>query len=857
MMAQPPTIRTFQVFPDVPEALKPLLELAHNFWWVWHYDAVELFRRLDRELWEVVYHNPVKLLGMISQQKLAEAAQDDGFIAHLTRVSEAFKRHLHEHGWYVNTYGKNTNMLVAYFSAEFAIHESLPIYSGGLGVLAGDHLKSASEIGLPFVAVGLLYRNGYFQQYLSSDGWQQEAYPELDFYNLAVEPMTYTDGSPVHIRVELPDNAVFCKVWRANVGRIPLYLLDTNLPENAPADRDITSRLYGSGTELRIKQEIVLGIGGVRALEAINIAPTVFHMNEGHAAFLALERIRRILEENPHLTFDEARQQVMATNVFTTHTPVPAGIDMFTPEMMLKYFKDLIPALKLDEEGFLALAREDVTNKKQGFSMAVLAIRLADGANGVSWLHGDVSRKMWHNIWPDVPADEVPIKHVTNGIHTRTWLAGDIQFVLDRYLSHKWQSDPTDQSVWEGVNQIPDEELWRAHERCRERLVGWTRQTLKDQLVKRGASYDEIAIAEEVLDPEALTIGFARRFASYKRGNLLLRDPDRLRRLLEDTKRPIQFVFAGKAHPADMEGKELIKLIINFARNPAVRRRIVFLENYDMNIARYLVQGVDVWLNTPRRGMEASGTSGMKAAANGVPNCSILDGWWVEGYAPDLGWAIGRGESYTDGNVQDTVESQALYDILEKQIIPLFYNRGVDNMPREWIGRMKNCMRKLAPVFNTNRMVREYAEKFYIPANARGQQLKGEGFKRGIDLAHAKEKLRRQWPGISVVGVHTSGNGHYKVGQSMDVEALVDLPGDLKPEDLKVELYAGRLNATNQLESATPQIMKPTRQMGPGRYLFTGTVECRTSGRQGFAVRVLPGHPDLATPFEPGLITWN
>ena len=856
-MALPPTIRSFQVFPDVPEALKPLLELANNFWWVWNYDAVELFRRLDRDLWDVVYHNPVKLLGSISQQKLADAAKDDGFMAHLTRVHAAFKQHLDENGWYANTHGKNTNLLVAYFSAEFAIHESLPIYSGGLGVLAGDHLKSASEIGLPLVAVGLLYRNGYFQQYLSSDGWQQEAYPELDFYNLPIEPMTYTDGSPVHVRVELPENAVFCKVWRASVGRVPLYLLDTNLPENAPADREITSRLYGSGTELRIKQELVLGIGGVRALEALNITPSVFHMNEGHAAFLALERIRRILEENPQLTFDQARQQVMATNVFTTHTPVPAGIDMFTPEMIVKYFQDFIPALKLDEEGFLALAREDVMNKKQGFSMAVLAIRLADGANGVSWLHGDVSRKMWHNIWPDVPADEVPIQHVTNGIHTRTWLAPDIQFVLDRYLSHKWQSDPTDQSVWEGVLQIPDEELWRAHERCRERLVGWTRHVLKEQLTKRGASYDEIATAEEVLDPEALTIGFARRFASYKRGALLMRDQDRLRHLLEDTKRPIQFVFAGKAHPADHEGKELIKTIINFARNPAVRRRIVFIENYDMNIARYLVQGVDVWLNTPRRGMEASGTSGMKAAANGVPNCSILDGWWVEGYAPDLGWAIGRGESYSDGNVQDSVESQALYDILEKQIIPLFYSRGVDNTPREWITRMKNCMRKLAPVFNTNRMVREYAEKFYIPANARGSILRADGYKRSLDLAHEKEKLRHSWKNIRVVGVHTSGNGHYKVGQAMDVEALVDVPGDLKPEDLKVELYAGRLNATGDLEGAAPMVMKPAKQMGPGRYLFTGTIECRTSGRQGFAIRILPGYGDLATPFEPGLITWN
>src|SRR5215207_3408500 len=683
-----PNIPTFQVFPDVPEQLQPLIELSGNLWWVWNYDAVELFKRLDRDLWETVYHNPVKLLGTISQQKLATAAKDDGYLVHLNRVYAAFKAHLTQPGWYQQTHGDKSKLLIAYFSAEFGLHESLPIYSGGLGVLAGDHLKSASELGLPLAAVGLLYRNGYFQQYLSSEGWQQEAYPELDFYNLPIEPMKYTDGSPVHVRVELPENAVFCKVWRANVGRIPLYLLDTNLPENSPADREITSRLYGSGTELRIKQEIILGIGGVRALEAVNIQPTVFHMNEGHAAFLALERTRVLLEQHPQLTFDEARQLVMATNVFTTHTPVPAGIDMFPPELILKYFRDFIPQLKLDDEGFLALGREDVTNKNQGFSMAVLAIRLADGANAVSWLHGDVSRKMWHNIWPNVPPDEVPIGHVTNGIHTRSWLAPDIMFVLERYLSNKWQTDPTDQSVWEGVSQIPDEELWRAHERCRERLVAWTRTTLKTQLGRRGAGYDEVASAEEVLDPEALTIGFARRFASYKRGALLLRDQHRLKALLENTKTPIQFIFAGKAHPADNEGKELIKTIFNFARqNPQIRRRMVFLENYDINIARYLVQGVDVWLNTPRRGMEASGTSGMKAAINAVPNCSILDGWWDEAYQidPNSGWAIGRGETYTDGGLQDHVESQALYDILEKQIIPLFYKRGVDNMPREWI----------------------------------------------------------------------------------------------------------------------------------------------------------------------------
>jgi starch phosphorylase len=855
-----PSIRTFQVFPDVPAALQPLLELANNLWWVWHPDAVELFRRLDRQLWDDVYHNPVKLLGVIDQTKLSAASTDDGYMAHMNRVHQAFKAHLSEPGWFQKSHpanppvGKNP-FLVAYFSAEFGIHESLPIYSGGLGILAGDHLKSASEIGLPLAGVGLLYRNGYFQQYLSADGWQQEAYPELDFYNLAIEPMKYTDGSPVQVRVDLPENAVFCKVWRANVGRIPLYLLDTNLAENSPADRDITARLYGGGTEMRIRQEIVLGIGGVRALEALNVTPSVFHMNEGHSAFLALERIRTLLE-NSNLTFDEARQQVMAANVFTTHTPVPAGIDTFAPDMMAKYFKSFYPSLKLDEEGFLALGREDVANKKQGFSMAVLAIRLADSVNGVSALHGDVSRKMWHNLWPHVPPDEVPIKHITNGIHVRSWLAPDIVYILDRYLSGKWHTNPTDQSVWEGVSQIPDEELWRCHERCRERLVAWSRTVLKEQLVRRGASFDDIAIADEVLDPEALTIGFARRFASYKRGALLLRDPARLHRLIEDTKRPIQFIFAGKAHPADHEGKELIKAIVNFARNPNNRRRVLFLENYDINIARYMVQGVDVWLNTPRRGMEASGTSGMKAAANGVPNCSVLDGWWVEGYSPDLGWAIGRGESYNDGNVQDQLESQALYDLLEKQIIPLFYKRTVDNIPREWIARMKTCMRKLAPVFNTNRMVREYAESFYIPADLRGRHLAADGLKRAIDLAHAKDRLRHQWNGIKIVGVHSSGNGHYRVGDNMVVEALVDLP-DIDPKDVTVQLYAGPITATGEIGTPAVLNMQHSKQIASNRHLFSGKIDCRTSGRQGFAVRVLPGNPDLATPFEPGLILWN
>jgi starch phosphorylase len=852
-----PSVRTFQVFPDLPEKLLPVLEMARNFWWVWNPDAVDMFRRLDRKLWEDVYHNPIKLLGQISQARLAEIIEDDGLLAHINRMYTQFKAHLTEPGWYKKSHADQPNLHVAYFSAEFGLHESMPIYSGGLGILAGDHLKSASELGMPLVGVGLLYRNGYFQQYLSADGWQQEAYPELDFYNLALEQQKYTDGTPVRVRVDLPDNAVFCNVWKISVGRIPLYLMDTNLQENSPADREITSKLYGGGTEMRIKQEIVLGIGGARALEALNVPVSVFHMNEGHSAFSALERIRVLLEKNPQLSFDEVRQQVMATSIFTTHTPVPAGIDMFPPDLMVRYFRSYWPALKLNEDGFLALGREDVSNPKQGFSMAVLAIRLADGINGVSWLHGDVSRKMWHNLWPQVPPDEVPIKHVTNGIHTRSWLSPDIAFTLDRYLGDNWYSDPTDKDVWDAVQQIPDEELWRAHERCRERLVGWTRQTLKEQLLKRGAAYEDVALADEVLDPEALTIGFARRFATYKRGALLLRDIDRLKRMLEETKRPIQFIFAGKAHPADSEGKELIRAIVNFARsNPQIRRRLVFLENYDINIARHLVQGVDVWLNTPKRGLEASGTSGMKAAANAVPNCSILDGWWVEGYAPDLGWAIGRGESYTDSGYQDHVESMALYDLIEKQIIPQFYQRGVDNIPREWIARMKQCMRKLAPVFSTNRMVAEYTDKFYVPAVMRGEKLGADNLKRSIALAHSKQNLRNRWGGIRIIGVHSSGDGHFKVGQTMQVEALVDLPA-IDPKEVTVQLYCGPTSAAGNIENPQAILMNHAKEMAPNRHMFIGKIDCRTSGRQGFAVRVLPGDPDLATPFEPGMILWN
>ena len=853
-----PSLKTFQVFPDIPAALKPLQEIAGNLWWVWNHDAGELFRRLDRSLWEQVGHNPVKLLGMLPQDQLLEAAADTGYLAQLDRVHAAFKGHLAEKGWFARTQTDSANATIAYFSAEFGLHESLPIYSGGLGVLAGDHLKSASELCLPLVGVGLLYRQGYFQQYLSADGWQQEAYPELDFYNMAVELQRDEKGAPIKVSVDMPENRVTIQIWKVSVGRIPLYLLDTNLDENSPTDREITGRLYGGGTEMRIRQEIVLGIGGVRALEALGVQPTVFHMNEGHSAFLALERVRSLLAASAThgLTFDEVRQAVTAGNVFTTHTPVPAGIDMFPPELVIKYFKNYWPGLKLDEEGFLALGREDVTNKKQGFSMAVLAIRLADGANAVSKLHGEVSRNMWKSIWPGVPEPEVPIKHVTNGIHVRSWISADIAFTLDRYLGDAWMMDPTNTEAWEDIDQIPDEELWRAHERCRERMVVATRAALRKQLASRGGTYEDLAAADSVLDPEALTIGFARRFATYKRGALVLRDAPRLKALLTNTQRPVQFVFAGKAHPADNGGKDLIRQIVDFARDAGVRRHFVFIENYDISIARTLVQGVDVWLNTPRRPHEASGTSGMKAAANGVLNCSILDGWWVEGYDPNVGWAIGRGETYTDEGYQDHVESQSLYDILERQIVPIFYDRGADSLPREWVRRMKQCLRKLAPMFNTNRQVAQYTTSLYVPANKWGHVLLNDSLKPAVELAHAKDSLRHNWGNVRIVASDSSGNGHHKVGDKISVEAIVEL-GTVPPQQIRAQLLSGPMNADGSAEITSTTEMSHAREVAPGKHLYSATLACDRSGRYGFALRVVPGLANLSHPFEPGLIRWN
>ncbi len=848
-------ICTFTVVPYLPAKLERLRELAYNLWWSWNLEAIDLFRRLDRQLWEESGHNPVLMLGTIEQERLEEVAEDEGFLAQLEHVYNQFDRYLkNQNTWYKRHHGELGNPYIAYFSAEFGLTDCIPNYAGGMGVLAGDHLKAASDLGLPLVGVGLLYQEGYFRQYLNRDGWQQELYPQNDFYNMPIQLELREDGTPVTIEVDYPGRKVKAQVWRAQVGRVPLFLLDTNIPANSRADQDITDELYGGDLEMRIQQEIMLGIGGLRALEALGIRPTVCHMNEGHSAFLALERIRILMKEQG-LSFAEAREAVSAGNVFTTHTPVPAGIDRFPPELMDKYFSSYYKELGLSREEFLALGRENPADGQEPFCMAVLALRLAAHTNGVSRLHSHVSRRMWQVIWPGVPEDEIPITWITNGIHIPSWVSFDMANLYSRYLGPRWLERPDDETIWERVDDIPDEELWRTHEIRRERLIAVVRRRLRQQLEKQGASPAEIERAGEVLDPKALTIGFARRFATYKRATLILRDPDRLARILNDPDRPVQIIFSGKAHPKDNPGKELIQQIVRLSEQEEFRLRMVFIEDYDMCIARYLVQGADVWLNTPLRPREASGTSGMKAAANGAINMSTLDGWWDEAYQPHTGWAIGRGEVYQDLNYQNDIESKAIYELLEKEVVPLFYDRNSRGLPNKWIALMKSAMRAICPVFNTNRMVREYAERFYLPAAQRYKQLAEAEMARAKALARWKAFLHTHWTEIRVDSVEANIPTQIKVGTELQVQAQVYL-GALKPEDVTVQLYYGPLDSRGEIPQGEAVAMSWKESIGEGKHLFVGSIPARASGRYGYAVRILPHHEDLPHPYEPGLILW-
>ncbi len=852
-------VSTINVVPNLPPALERLQELAYNLRWAWDHETIMLFRRLDPDLWLTTERNPVWMLGLVSQERLQALSADPSFLAHLHRATAAFDDYMAaQNTWYKDHYGQLAEKpVIAYFSTEFGITECLHNYSGGLGILSGDHLKSASDLGLPMVGVGLLYQEGYFQQYLNADGYQQELYPLNDYANQPVTLQTDASGKPITITVPLPGRDLIAQIWKVQVGRIPLYLLDTNISANALAeDRDLTDRLYGGDRRTRIRQEILMGIGGIRALEAMGIHPTICHMNEGHSAFLALERIRLLMLKKD-LTFEQALHITAASNVFTTHTPVPAGLERFGYDLIDEHFKEYWSALGLTREQFHDLGRESM-GAYDLFSMPVLALKMSSGANGVAKLHGDVSRTMWQWMYPNVPENEVPIGSVTNGIHVQSWVSNEMGGLLDRYLNPDWRMNEEKPEIWADVDKIPDAELWSTHQRRRERLVAFARQRLAMQLERRGVSRSEIESAEEVLNPDALTIGFARRFATYKRATLFMQDIERLRKLLHSQDRPVQFIFAGKAHPHDEGGKAFIREIVNIARDPEFRHSLVFLENYDMLIARYLVQGVDVWLNNPRRPKEASGTSGMKVIYNGGLNCSILDGWWAEAYSTDVGWAIGSGEEYpeTESAHQDHVESLALYNILENDIVPLFYNRGRDGLPREWIAKVKHAMIKLAPYFSTRRMVQEYTQHYYMPLYARVEMMNANGdLSKGLAYVTWRQNLNKAWRYVKVNRVDIP-QAQIKVGSEMNVSANVYL-GQLTPDDVRVQLYYGAMDSHGELNmGGTAVDMHAVDAGSGGNFTFTATVAYDDTGTRGISVRVLPKHDFLPTPFIPGFITW-
>lgn len=838
-------VTTFVVSPTMPPALAPLKELAYNYWWCWHEDAIDLFRRIDPVLWEEVRHNPVALISNIPNEKLHQLADRVEYLNQLNDVHSRFRQYMEERGWYASVEPKPSSY-VAYFCAEFGIHESFSCYSGGLGVLAGDHLKSASDLGIPLIAIGLLYQQGYFRQYLTQNGWQNEQYVEVDFHTLPITKVTKSDGTPLMISVELPLGTCHAQIWRVNVGRVPLYLLDTNVPENQfDTLRDISDRLYGGGTDTRIMQEMMLGIGGVRALAALGIEPAAVHINEGHAAFSMLERSRQFMQRF-HMTFEEAWQITKGTSVFTTHTPVPAGNEVFDHEILQSFFAPYLPSLGITWEQFKLLGTQIDPETEEGFSMTVLGLRGSTWRNGVSLLHGHVARTMWSDVWKDFGLDEVPIAGLTNGVHTKTWVAPEIADLYDRYIGPRWRSEPHAEDTWENVDSIPNMELWRAHQRRRERLVIGAREHI---LSKHSASLtaDQASRINDCLDPDVLTIGFARRFASYKRADLLMTDMERLARIINNVDRPMQVIMAGKAHPRDGAGKDLIQNVHQKIKEYGLDTRIVFLEDYDMDVARLMVRGCDVWLNTPRRPHEASGTSGMKAAANGVIHCSILDGWWAEAYDGTNGFAIGRGEEFEPED-QDAADSATLYDLIEHAIVPMFYETGKSRLPEEWLALMKRSIRTNIWRFSALRMVKDYSNLTYRPAAEAYRQLTANNGQSARDAVAFFKKVEATWKKVAVGNVVVHGGSNAHVGKEIHVTAEVHL-GDLTADEVLVQAVHGHVDAKGEISGGTTSTMR-FKGVVNGLAQYEGEYLCQQSGLQGCTVRVLPSHETLVNPVD-------
>lgn len=844
-------IKTFKVIPDVPEKLTHLYDIAYNIKLYWTPDAIKLFIRMDSKLWDAARHNPVKMLGEISQERLDQLAADEGYVLEVSRVHQQLLAYLD----IKSRQSLPETPSIGYFSLEYGLTEALPIYSGGLGVLAGDHIKSSSDLGINLTGIGLLYQLGYFRQYLNKDGWQQDFYDTNDFYNMPITEATDEKGNPVEIHVQLPGRTVYFKVWRLSAGRVTIFLMDSNIDKNNEPHRKLTSQLYGGDREMRLQQEIILGIGGVRLLDKLDIHVDVIHMNEGHSSFAIFERARFFMNNNS-LTFEEALEITRKTALFTTHTPVPAGNDEFHPDLIKRYFNEYCKQLGISIEQFLAFGREHPEDHSSNFSMPVLAIRQASYVNGVSKLHGQVAQSMWKHLWRDVPEQHIPIGHVTNGVHLATWLSFEMMELFRRYLGDNWQQKQDQAERWQRTENIPDPELWRVHCVRRRRLIYFIRERLKKQLMDKGASPQAIQESQEALDPETLTIGFARRFATYKRGDLIFRDFERLMKLVDDPRYPIQLIFAGKAHPQDHAGKEIIKKIIHSLNAKHLWNRIVFIEDYDMNVARYMVQGVDVWLNNPLRPHEASGTSGMKAAANGALNLSVLDGWWDEAYDRTNGWAIGSGEVYDDRAYQDDIESKTIYSSIENDLIPMFYDQGTDGLPREWIRMMKNAFLSVASFFNTHRMIKEYGEKFYLPAGRNYETLSKDDFKQTKELVKWKNRINGEFKSITIGQIRFDQSKIYKINDRIPVEVEVNT-GNLKPDDIDVDIYYGKITGNHELSATGIERLTGVKALEGNKFLFSGTLLCQKSGKFGLKIRITPSHPLIINPYEMNLVLWK
>jgi starch phosphorylase len=845
------------VNPQLPKRVGELLDIANNLWWSWNSEFLRLFKEIDSDLWETVGKNPVKFLKLVSQDKLEDIAKDEEFLAKYDEVVNHFNSYMQtKETWFSKNYPNNANDLIAYFSAEYGIDEIIPIYSGGLGILSGDHLKSASDLGLPFVAVGLLYKNGYFNQKIDGYGTQKTEYTNIDLDNLPILPVKDENGEDLIIDVDFPDRKLYLKIWKIVVGRISLYLMDSDIDKNIAEDRVVTLRLYGGDQEMRIRQEIVLGMAGIKLLRRLGLKPSVYHMNEGHSAFLTLEVIKDVMEEK-QVSFEVAKSMCSAKTVFTTHTPVPAGNDIFPIELMDKYFSNFWPKLGISREDFLRLGMKNTQGLEQGFNMGMLALRIAGKKNGVSKLHGAVSRRLFSDVWPNIAPDESPIEYVTNGIHTCSWLAPSMKKLFNQYLKPYWQDNIQDDETWNDIKNIPNKELWDTHTDRKKKLFTLVKNNITTRLKSSGYNYEEINEIVSKLNPNALTIGFARRFATYKRATLIFRDLERLTQLLNNPERPVQLIFAGKAHPADKEGQDLIKYIHEVSMKPQFKGKIFLLENYNIAMSRYLISGVDVWLNNPRRPMEASGTSGQKASVNGVINFSVLDGWWAEGYNQKNGWTIGDNTEYQSYEEQDIADSESLYNTLENKIIPLYYeNKKEDGVSDKWMEMFKNSIISTGGRYSTSRMVIDYTRDYYMElANLSKNHY--QNLDEVIDFTNWKKNMYASWKDIKITQNNNLDNITIDAGNQIEVHCIVNLPENIDCNSIRTEVYYGKILENGIMEQIQTVPMNLIEQDDENRtYKYSAKIELKTGGNYGYTFRVMPQTVMMLDTANLDLIQW-